>query len=102
MNEEHLKAESKFSIFSVKKKKNAFWTKNHEFLELINTSSLFLGYPGFHKKILKRFCNKLILKTRVKVNVYPLCLPTRFHVATNFRGNRVLMHVLKICEKEIY
>ena len=73
--------------------------KKNEFLEFLKTYILSLGYPGFQKK--KHLCNKLILKNRVKVNVYRLSLPTRFHVMTNFRGNCVLVHVLKKCEKEI-
>ena len=38
-----------------------------------------------------RFCNKLILKTRVKIEVHPLSPPTLFLVSsntTNFRGTR--------------
>ena len=53
----------------------ALLTENHKFLEYRQTSVLTFGYPGFQKK--KRFCDKLIFKTRVKILVM-----------TNFRGNR--------------
>ena len=53
----------------------ALLTENHKFLEYRQTSVLTFGYPGFQKK--KRFCDKLIFKTRVKI-----------FVMTNFRGNR--------------
>ena len=67
MNEEHFKLINEFLNFLVN---NAFLTENHKFLEIRQTSLLTFGYPGFQKK--KRFCDELIFKTRVKVNVHPL------------------------------
>ena len=43
--------------------------RNHK-LEFCQTSFLTVGYPGFQKK--ERFCDKLIFKTRAKVNVHRL------------------------------
>ena len=67
MNEEHFKLINKLLNFLVN---NAFLTENHKFLEFRQTSVLTFGYPGFQKK--KQFCDELIFKTRVKVNVLPL------------------------------
>ena len=58
----------------------AFLTKNHKFLEFSQTSILTFGYPGFQKK--KRFCDKPIFKTRVKVNVHQVGPPTQILVTT--------------------
>ena len=63
MNEEHFKLINEFLNVLVNK---AFLTENHKFLEFRQT----FGCPGFQKK--KRFCEELIFKTRVKVNVHPL------------------------------
>ena len=71
----------------------AFLTENHKFLEFRQTSILTFGYPGFQKK--KRFCDKLIFKTTVKVNVHQVGPPTQILGTTNFRGNRTLTHVLE-------
>ena len=58
---------------------NAFLTKNHKFLEFLKTSNLSIGYQAFQK--IKRLCNKLTLKTRVKVEgthyTHPLCFLIR-------------------------
>ena len=67
MNQEHFKLKNEFLNFMVN---NAFLTGNHNFLEFRQTSVLISEYPGFQKK--KRFCDELIFKTRVKVNVHPL------------------------------
>ena len=56
INEEHFKLINEFLTYLV----------NNAFL----TSVLTFGYPGFQKK--KRFCDKLIFKSRVKVNVHLL------------------------------
>ena len=40
--------------------------------------------PDFQKK--KRFCDKCIFKTRVKVIVHPVGPPTQILVTMNFRG----------------
>ena len=71
----------------------AFLTENHKFLEFRQTSILTFGYPGFHKK--KRFCDKLIFKTRVKINVHQVGPSTQIFVTTNFRANRTLTHFLE-------
>ena len=71
----------------------ALLTENHTFLEFHQTSILTFGYPGFQKK--KRFCDKLIFETRVKVNVHQVGPPTQIFVTTNFRGNSILTHVLE-------
>ena len=67
MNEEHFKLINEFLNFLVN---NAFLTENHKFLEFRQTSVLIFGYLDSQKK--KRFCDELIFKTRVKVNVHPL------------------------------
>ena len=77
---------------------NACLTENHKFLEFRQTSVLTFGYPGFQKK--KRFCDKLIFKTRVKINVHPVGLATQILVTTNVRGNRTLTHVLEKREND--
>ena len=61
-----------------------FLTENHKFLEFRQTSVLTFGYPGFQKK--KRFCDKLIFKTRVKVNVHQEGSLTQILVTT--KGDR--------------
>ena len=76
MNEDHFKV------------KNVFLTKIYKFLEFRQISILTLGYPGFQKK--KCFCDKPILKTRVKVNMHPLSPPTRIPVTIKFWGIRTL------------
>ena len=75
MNEEHLKP------------KNIF-----------KPSILSIGYPAL--QTIKRFCNKRILKIRVKVEEHPLSPPTMFLVTTNFRDTCVLTRVLKNCEEK--
>ena len=97
MKKRTFEAEKKNVLFSL-----FFLTKNREILEFLKISILSLGYPGFQKR--KRFfffCSKLILQARVKEYVQPLSPPTRFLVTTTFRGNRLLMHVLKSCDKAI-
>ena len=59
----------------------------------------FLFFFSFFQKK-KRFCNKLILKTRVKVEVHPLSSPSLFLATANFRGICVLTQVLKKCEEK--
>ena len=98
LNEEHLKLKNEFSIFFFFFfffffVKNIFLTENHTFREFLQTSRLTYGYPGFQKK--KRFCDEMILKTRVKVNVQPLGPSTRILVTTNFRGIRTLTQFLE-------
>ena len=63
---EHFKLINEFLNFLM----IAFLRENHKFLEFCQTFMLTFGYPGFQKK--KRFYDKLIFKTRVKVNVHPL------------------------------
>ena len=92
MNEDHFKLKNKFSIFLVK---NVFLTKIHKFLEFHQISILTLGYPGFQKK--KCFCDKPILKTRVKVNMHPLSPPTRIPVTIKFWG----IHTLNTCSEKM-
>ena len=58
----------------------AFLTENHKFLEFRQTFILTFGYPDFQKK--KRFCDKLIFKTRVKVNVHQVGPLTQILVTT--------------------
>ena len=67
MNEDYFKLINEFLNFLVN---NAFLKENHKLFEFRQPSVLTFGYPGFQKK--KRFCDELILKTRVKVNVHPL------------------------------
>ena len=90
MNEEHFELINDFFNFWVN---YAFLTENHKFLEFRQTSILTFGYPGFHKK--RRFCDKRIFKTWVKVNVHQVGPPTQILVTTNFRGNRTLTHILE-------
>ena len=90
MNEEQFKLKKEFSKFLLK---NAFLTENHKFLEFRQTSILTFGYPGFQKK--KRFCDKLILKTRVNGKR----APTRILVTTTFIGILTLTHVLENWKK---
>ena len=58
INEEHFKPKNEFSNFL---------TQINKFMEICQTSTLTVGYPGLHIK--KGFCDKLILNTKVKVNV---------------------------------
>ena len=88
MNEEVLATNNTFSTVLVN---DALLAKHHIFLK---ASVLSLGYPDFQKS--KRFCNKLIFGTSVKLKVYPLKIPNLFH----FRGSRVLTHVLKKCKEK--
>ena len=62
-------------------------------MEFRQTSVLTFRYPDFQKK--KRFCDKLIFKTRIMVNVHQVGPPSQILVTTNFRGNRTLTHVLE-------
>ena len=82
MKDEHFKLKNKFSKFLVKIE---FLTKNHEFREFLKTSVLSFGYPDFQKR--KHFCNILILKTRITVNMQPLSPPILFLVTANFMGS---------------
>ena len=78
--------------------KNVFLTKYNKFLEFCQTSILTVGYLGFQKK--KRFCDELILNTKVQVNVHPLSTPTRILITANFRDIRTLVDVLKNWKNE--
>ena len=93
----HVKLKANFRVLG----ENTVLTKKSQ-LSGISQTIISLGYPSFQKKKKKkkkkkkmRFCNALILKTMVKVNVHPLSQPIWFPVTINLRGNRVLMHVLE-------
>ena len=60
-----------FSIFLVK---NAFLTKNYNFLEFLKICILSLGYQTFHTK--KPFCDEMFLEISVRKNMYPIGQPT--------------------------
>ena len=47
------------------------------------------------KKKKNPLSDKMILKNRVNVNVYPLSPPTQIDVTANFRGSHVLKGTLK-------
>ena len=81
MTEEHFQLMNGVLNFLVN---YAFLTENHKFLEIRQTSVLTFGYPGFQKK--KRFCDKLIFKTRVKVNVHQVGPLTQILVTS--KGDR--------------
>ena len=57
-----------------------FLIENHKFLEFCQTSILTFGSVGFQKK--KRFCDELIFKTKVKVNVHQIGPPTQILITT--------------------
>ena len=79
MNKEHLKLKNEISIFFLCK--HAFLTENHTCLEILKTSILSFGYPGFQKYL--------------EEEVHPISPRTLFLVTTNVRGNPVLTQVSK-------
>ena len=76
MNEDHfiISWKTKFQFFFL----NAFLTKKKILYSILWIGQLF-------SKI-SVFCNKLILKTRIKVTVHPLSPPTLLLVTTKYRG----------------
>ena len=67
--------------------------KSHRFRDLFKITILTLRYTGLQKK--KPFCEKLVLKTRAKINKHPVGSPAPISGTANFRGAHTLMHVLK-------
>ena len=68
-------------------------TKITNFWKFYSWISRFAEEEKKQKK--KRLSDKMILKNRVNVNVYPLSPPTQIHVTANFRGSHVLKGTLK-------
>ena len=71
----------------------AFLTKNHIFLKFPQYSIVTLRYIGLLKK--KQYCEKLILKTKVKIGMHILVPSTHVFYHGNFKGTHTPMHVLK-------
>ena len=74
-------------------KKNAFLTKKSQFSENSPILDCNLRHTGLLQK--KHLCEKLILKTMVKVSVYLLGQASHVSAMANFKGTHTLMHVLK-------
>ena len=72
-------------------KKKIILTKKHNFLKFPQNSNITLRCTGLLKK--KQVCEKLILKTMVKVGMFPL------GQSRNLEGTHSPMHVLKKLEK---
>ena len=78
--------------------KKCIFDQNYNFLKLPQNLIVTLRCERLLKK--KHLCEKLILKIKIKVNVYLLGQSSHISAMANFKGTHTPMHVLQSGERE--